>query len=103
MGYGVRMAVSSSSAAESNIRSRVEGVLSCAILDTTDADHVRQGARDGRALAAHGCQLQVSVVATSFRGQKPIARHRAVMACVKDMIDSGEIHSVQVKAKVPPA
>ena len=85
------------------IKSRVEGVLSCAIHDTTDKGHVRQGARDGRALAAHGCQLQVSVVATSFRGQKPIARHRAVMACLKDMIDSGEIHSVQVKAKVPPA
>ena len=89
--------------AERIIRASVKGVLSVSIRDTTDAEHIRQGARDGRALSADGCQLQVHVSATSFRGAKPIARHRMVMSCLKDMIDSGAIHSVQVKATAPSA
>ena len=87
---------------EERIRASVDGVLSVRIRDTTDVAHVRQGARDGRALSAHGCQLQVAVSATSFLGMKLITRHRAVMTCLRDMLDTGEIHSVQVKCTPPP-
>ena len=41
-------------------------------------------------------------VADSFRGAKPLARHRKVMGALKHLIDSGAIHSVQVKAVPTP-
>mmetsp|Transcript_5124 Transcript_5124/g.16194 ORF Transcript_5124/g.16194 Transcript_5124/m.16194 type:complete len:151 (+) Transcript_5124:178-630(+) len=88
--------------AEAALRKSIDGISELRILDSTDAAHVAQGAKDGRALAAGGRQLQIRVVADSFRGAKPLARHRKVMGALKHLIDSGAIHSVQVKAVPTP-
>ncbi len=84
------------------VRGAVPGVVELRLVDTTDEDHVAVGAADGRALAAHGRQLQVYVEATSFRGVKPLQRHRRVMAALRPMIDSGVLHSVQIKCAAAP-
>ena len=84
------------------IRSAVAGVVALSTTDTTDEEHVAVGAADGRALAAHGRQLQIYVAATSFRGLKPLQRHRRVMGALRPMIDSGLLLSVQIKCAAAP-
>ena len=87
--------------AELAVRAHVEGVTDVRVVDTTDSDHVRQGATDGRAIAADGRQIQIVVAARSFAGKRPLARHRFVMSALKPMLDAGVLHSVQVKCIVP--
>ena len=84
------------------VRGAVPGVVELRLVDTTDEAHVAVGAADGRALAAHGQQLQVYVEATSFRGVKPLQRHRRVMGALAPLIDSGVLHSVQIKCAAAP-
>mmetsp|Transcript_2852 Transcript_2852/g.8315 ORF Transcript_2852/g.8315 Transcript_2852/m.8315 type:complete len:165 (-) Transcript_2852:28-522(-) len=87
---------------EARVRAAVDGVTHLDVRDATDAAHVRTGFLDGRALAAHGRQIVVAVHATSFRGLKPLARHRAVMGALRSLVDSGALHSVQLKCKPAP-
>ena len=87
---------------EAAIRNAVAGVVALSTTDTTDEEHVAVGAMDGRALAAHGRQLQIYVAATSFRGLKPLQQHRRVMGALRPMIDSGLLHSVQIKCAAAP-
>ena len=87
--------------AASGVRGAVPGV-ELRLVDTTDEQHVAVGAADGRAIAAHGRQLQVYVEATSFRGVKPLQRHRRVMGALAPLIDSGVLHSVQIKCAAAP-
>ena len=84
------------------VRGAVPGVVELRLVDTTDEAHVAVGATDGRALAAHGRQLQVYVEATSFRGVRPLQRHRRVMGALAPLIDSGVLHSVQIKCAAAP-
>ena len=84
------------------VRGAVPGVVELRLVDTTDEAHVAVGAADGRALAAHGRQLQVYVEATSFRGVRPLQRHRRVMGALAPLIDSGVLHSVQIKCAAAP-
>ena len=84
------------------IQRGIAGVVQIDITDVTDVEHVRQGSNDGRAIADHGAQLQLLVVAAAFEGQKLLARHRMINNCVQDLIHNGRIHSLQLRA-LPPA
>jgi acid stress-induced BolA-like protein IbaG/YrbA len=88
---------------EGRLRASIDGVRRVEMVDVTDVDHVRQGSTDGRALAAHGVQLQLKIVATIFEGQRLLARHRLVNAALQELIASGAIHSVQIRALTPAA
>ena len=44
-----------------------------------------------------GMHLQVSVTATDFQGKTLMAQHRLVYAAFSDLINSGELHSINIK------
>ncbi len=48
-----------------------------------------------------GCSFTIHVVSESFEGQMPVKRQKAVMAPFADLIASGELHALSVKAKTP--
>jgi len=48
-----------------------------------------------------GVHFQGLVVDESFRGQSRIQQQRAVMAVIKDKVDSGEIHALGLTTKAP--
>ena len=52
------------------------------------------GARDGRG------HFRVRVVAEAFRGQLPLARHRAVYAALGGMMET-DIHALSIDARTP--
>ena len=52
------------------------------------------GARDGRG------HFRVSVVSAVFRGQAPLARHRAVYAALGDLMQT-DIHALAIHARTP--
>ena len=43
--------------------------------------------------------VQIFIVSAKFEGMLPLARHRAVNACLADEIK--QIHAVQIDAKTP--
>jgi BolA protein len=52
------------------------------------------GARDGRG------HFRVRVVSAAFRGQLPLARHRAVYAALGELMQS-DIHALSIDARTP--
>jgi BolA protein len=52
------------------------------------------GARDGRG------HFRVRVVSAAFRGQAPLARHRAVYAALGELMQT-DIHALAIDARTP--
>ena len=50
---------------------------------------------------ADGVHFQGMVIDESFRGKNRLQQQRAVMAAIKDKVDSGEIHALGLTTKVP--
>ncbi len=48
-----------------------------------------------------GCSFSVTVVSDQFEGQSLLNRQRTVMAAFSDLIASGELHALSVKALTP--
>ncbi|MCK9539551.1 BolA family protein [Dokdonella sp.] len=79
------------------IRAALEAALSPAELVVEDDGHRHvghPGARDGRG------HFNVRIVSASFRGQLPLARHRAVYAALGDMMQT-DIHALSIDARTP--
>ena len=53
------------------------------------------------AVAGEGNRFEVRVVAEAFRGLGAVKRQQAVYAAIRDLIASGEIHAVTIKAAPP--
>ena len=85
------------------LQSGIEGVSHIEMRDVTDVGHVRQGSKDGRAIADGGVQLQLGVVAEAFESVKLLARHRMVNGCLQAYLLDGRIHSLQLRALTPSA
>lgn len=79
------------------IRKRLEQALAPNELDVRDdsARHAgHEGARDGRG------HFNVRIVSAAFRGQLPLARHRAVYAALGDLMQT-DIHALAIDARAP--
>lgn len=50
--------------------------------------------------AAGGGHFSVTIVSEHFRGLSPLARHRAVLDCVGDLIPH-PVHALAIHARVP--
>ena len=48
-----------------------------------------------------GAHFSALVVDESFKGQNRVQQQRAVMAAVKDKVDSGELHALALTTKAP--
>lgn len=44
-----------------------------------------------------GMHFLLTVKSASFAGQPLVEQHRTVMAALKELIDSGELHAVKIK------
>ena len=83
---------------------RVERIRSCLAAAFTPTELVvnddshkhigHAGARDGRG------HYSVRVVSAGFRGQAPLARHRAVYAALGEMMQT-DIHALAIDARTP--
>ncbi len=79
------------------IRARLAAALSPEQLEVADESHRHvghAGARDGRG------HFRVRVVSAAFRGQSPLARHRAVFAALGDLMQT-DIHALAIDARSP--
>ena len=47
-----------------------------------------------------GVHLEAEVIWSGFAKMSLVDRHRAVYACVQDLLDSGELHALAIKTKV---
>lgn len=45
-----------------------------------------------------GCNFSVTVVSDSFAGKMPVVRQKLVMGPFKELITSGDVHALGVKA-----
>lgn len=52
-------------------------------------------------MTGDGCNCAAVVVADIFAGMLPLARQRAVLAVVREQIDSGELHALSIKTYTP--
>lgn len=48
-----------------------------------------------------GVHFSAVVMDESFRGQNRVQQQRAVMAAIKDKVDSGELHALALTTKAP--
>ncbi len=48
-----------------------------------------------------GCSFSIIVISALFEGQSLLQRQRLLMAPFKDLIASGEVHALTVKAYTP--
>ena len=79
------------------IRERIAAALAPSGLEVEDESHRHAGhagARDGRG------HFLVRVVSAAFRGQAPLARHRAVYAALGEMMTT-DIHALAIDARTP--
>lgn len=79
------------------IRERLQAALSPSELEVVDDSHGHvghAGAADGRG------HFSVRIVAEAFRGQLPLARHRAVYAALGDLMTT-DIHALSIEARTP--
>jgi len=70
------------------------------IEDVTDG-HTKEGFEDGRSLTVDGRELLVMVVSSVFEGKQSIERHQLVHDCFRTELDSGKMHSIQIRAWTP--
>lgn len=68
--------------------------LELAIEDESHRHAGHAGARDGRG------HFRVRVVSAAFRGQAPLARHRAVYAALGELMQT-DIHALAIDARAP--
>jgi BolA protein len=81
------------------LRERLEARFAPIELEIEDESH----AHAGHAGAAGGqSHFRVRIVAEAFRGQTPLARHRAVYAAVGDLLQT-DIHALAIEALPPRA
>lgn len=60
---------------------------------------IEQGIPDSEAIiSGEGCNLNVSVISDSFEGKSMLAEQKMVFATVNDLIASGELHALGIKA-----
>lgn len=52
-------------------------------------------------VSGEGCNLSVVVVSDSFAGKTMVAEQKMVYATVNDLITSGELHALAIKAYTP--
>jgi BolA protein len=79
------------------IRERLTAALAPSELAIEDESHrhaKHPGARDGRG------HFRVHVVSEAFRGQAPLARHRAVYAALGELMQT-DIHALAIEARTP--
>ncbi|MEO7432462.1 MAG: BolA family protein [Dokdonella sp.] len=79
------------------IRALLEASLEPSALQVEDESHKHAGhagARDGRG------HFRVTIVSAAFRGQAPLARHRAVYAALGDLMQT-DIHALAIDARAP--
>ena len=79
------------------IRERLVAALAPSELAVEDESHRHvghAGARDGRG------HFRVRIVSTAFRGQLPLARHRAVYAALGELMQT-DIHALAIDARAP--
>lgn len=79
------------------IRARLSAALAPQELAVEDESHKHAGhagARDGRG------HFRVHIVSSAFRGQAPLARHRAVYAALGDLMQT-DIHALAIDARAP--
>ncbi len=79
------------------IEERLAGNLAPVELRVVDESHKHAGhagARDGRG------HFRVTIVSAAFRGQAPLARHRAVYAALGDLMQT-DIHALAIDARAP--
>lgn len=79
------------------IRRRLGDGLAPLALEVEDESHRHAGhagARDGRG------HFRVRIVSAAFRGQPPLARHRAVYAALGDLMQT-DIHALAIDARTP--
>jgi len=80
-----------------SIRERLTAALAPLELAIEDESHRHAGhagARDGRG------HFRVRVVSAAFRGQLPLARHRAVYAALGELMQT-DIHALAIDARAP--
>lgn len=53
------------------------------------------------AVAGEGNRVEVRVVSAQFEGLSRVKRQQAVYAPIRELIDSGAIHAVTIKASTP--
>jgi BolA protein len=79
------------------IRERLVAALAPSELAIEDESHRHvghAGARDGRG------HFRVQIVSAAFRGQLPLARHRAVYAALGELMQT-DIHALAIDARAP--
>lgn len=79
------------------IRERLVAALAPSELVVEDESHRHAGhagARDGRG------HFRVRIAAEAFRGQAPLARHRAVYAALGELMQT-DIHALAIDARTP--
>ena len=52
-------------------------------------------------VSGEGCDFQALVVSPAFEGKLPVARQKMVYATLGDLITSGALHAVTIKAYTP--
>lgn len=85
------------SARVEQMRERLVAALAPSELAIEDESHRHAGhagARDGRG------HFRVQIVSAAFRGQLPLARHRAVYAALGELMQT-DIHALAIDARAP--
>ena len=60
---------------------------------------IEKGIPDSEAIVSgEGCNLNVAVISDSFEGKTMLAEQKMVFATVNDLITSGELHALGIKA-----
>jgi BolA protein len=80
------------------VRARLDAEFSPLELHVEDESHLHEGHAGAAGGASH---LRVHIVAASFRGLTPVARHRRIYAALSDLMES-EIHALAIEALPPP-
>ncbi len=52
-------------------------------------------------ISGEGCNLSATVISDSFEGKTMLAEQKMVYATVNDLIASGELHALTIKAYTP--
>lgn len=52
-------------------------------------------------ISAEGDRLLLTVTSEAFAGLAPVKRQQQVYACIMELITSGEIHAVTIRALTP--
>lgn len=79
------------------IRRRLDAAFRPASLEVIDDSHKHaghEGARDGRG------HFTVTISAEAFRGQRPLAQHRAIYAALGELMTT-DIHALAIQSGAP--